>query len=305
MIIVAMVMSCTAMAARSVWYTTPVEVAAGRSTIDSVGVDAQWGRVHVRASGHKWGVRWNETSDGRYVEARLEIIPSNDILYSAVCCVQIAEYQDNNCKMIYTGELPDVIDADGSNSIKVTFGRDAAKVYVGSDVATLVATAPSCLQKGTVSIVADEALKCECVEVVSRQQPMLQLWGSGDEDELMEVLSASSDPIETVWAYLDSDIDGAMAAIGGRYKLATVSNGDGYDIVYLSGAKVNQGIWQPVTVKGVLTPSVFKDHYDLTWYSASGTCLNEDVYATFSDDYGILTLRFPVIKATLRFARLH
>lgn len=111
-----------------------------------------------------------------------------------------------------------------------------------------------------------------------------------------------------VWRYLDRDNDPAWSRPGGKYTLGIVADEnekDKWTIVYLGGAVTNSDKWNPGMRKGSLKGSGFLRDFDLEWIDAMYGVLGEDdeCSAALSDDGQILTLRFPLDKATLRFAR--
>lgn len=123
-------------------------------------------------------------------------------------------------------------------------------------------------------------------------------------DSLESYLSASVDPLECHWRYLDRDTDQRLLNLGGDYRLATVSRGDGgYDIVYLGGARVNSSFWKPLMIKGRLMPTRFAGHFDLVWYDAYGKPVDIATNATIESE-AIMRLDFPLQGGTVRFAAL-
>lgn len=132
-------------------------------------------------------------------------------------------------------------------------------------------------------------------------EPLRQA-GFNSVESLAEYLAASRDPAEGFWKYYDRKTDPLRAAIGGKYTLATVRTADGgYDIIYLAGADARYGLWQPLLVKGHLTPDGFDGCYLLSWRDADGAEISHETSATIEGD--LLILSFPYWKATLRFAR--
>ena len=111
-----------------------------------------------------------------------------------------------------------------------------------------------------------------------------------------------------VWRYLDRDNDPAWSRPGGKYTLGIVRDEgekDAWTIVYLGGAVTNSDRWSPGMRKGSLKGSGFLRDFNLEWIDAMCGVLGEDdeCSAALSDDGQILTLRFPLDKATLRFSR--
>lgn len=74
-------------------------------------------------------------------------------------------------------------------------------------------------------------------------------------DSLRNYIADSKDAYESFWVYLDRDTDISKAIPGGRYTLATVSDGNGsYEIIYIDGLNSDNTLWQPFTIKGQLSP---------------------------------------------------
>lgn len=126
----------------------------------------------------------------------------------------------------------------------------------------------------------------------------------GSEAELHAYLSASTNPREGCWAYFDRSTNPQFFTPGGEYKIATVADGhDGYEIVYLSGARMHGDSWVPLRLKGRLHHAGFISQYNLEWFQPDGLLLNGECSAELTAE-GLLTLRFPAAQATVRFRRL-
>lgn len=122
-------------------------------------------------------------------------------------------------------------------------------------------------------------------------------------ESLKQYLEKSNDPMEGIWEYLDRDMEEKTARMGGRYKIATVSNNnDGYEIIYLDGASVNDRQWQPFMLKGSLKKTIFTGNYDATWIESQFKLIDKDVHASIENAV-ILTVKFPVLKSQLRFSK--
>lgn len=115
-------------------------------------------------------------------------------------------------------------------------------------------------------------------------------------EEIEDYLLLSNDSIEGLWRYLDRDTDAAKVRMSKRYALATVSTGNGYEIISINPDGTAE-------YKGNMTPTVFEDHFDLVWHDANGRRLDDENSATLSDSRFILRLDFPLLKSTLRFSR--
>jgi|TARA_B100001971_G_C18237840_1_gene568610 S1-C subfamily serine protease len=74
-----------------------------------------------------------------------------------------------------------------------------------------------------------------------------------------------------------------------KYKLGVITNDNGYDIVYISGA-TNYLDWPEGDLKGEIVKTAKPNLYKVKWYMASKS-ENNDVYA-FIDEYDFFTVRF-------------
>lgn len=112
----------------------------------------------------------------------------------------------------------------------------------------------------------------------------------------------SADPREGIYEYLDSDIDLGLSRRGGDYILGVVGDGkNGYDLIYLGGARENSSAWTEGMTKGSLTPTIFVNHYNLSWYDADKSCDMTELWAEFNGP--VLELHFPNERAIMRFSR--
>lgn len=114
----------------------------------------------------------------------------------------------------------------------------------------------------------------------------------------------SGDPIVGFYTYFDRENDPKFAEPGGYYKLAVIGDGDGYRIIYLDGAKVGADIWRCGMVKGRLTPTMFKSHFDLEWIDAKGEKMTKEQFAVFDTALRLLELNFPLYNTKIRFRRV-
>lgn len=126
------------------------------------------------------------------------------------------------------------------------------------------------------------------------------------QESLNEYFADSKDPREGLWTYFDRNLDYKDCMLGGRYRLACVSDGDGgYLLLYLDGAERGARIWSPLMIKGRLRPTAFAGHFDLTWTDAFGrTAPHAESSASFDMDDSLLTLDFPLYgRSQLRFMK--
>lgn len=120
-----------------------------------------------------------------------------------------------------------------------------------------------------------------------------------DPELLEEYLAVSRDWLEGYWQTLDRSLDEALLRLGGDYRLAMVRALDGYDLIYLSGAKVNADGWRRGMVKASLRPSGIKDVWNVTWFDAMHSPLSHELKGQI-DQSGTLTLQFPYQSSQLR-----
>lgn len=127
------------------------------------------------------------------------------------------------------------------------------------------------------------------------------------EDELRAAaLSYPVSGVAGLWQYFDRDTDDRYLRTGGNYTLAIIpsATGEEFNIVYVSGAKVNSLKWQPGMVKGKLIGNGFINSWNLEAVDASFHEIEGENHASMTQDGAILTLTFPELKSTLRFRRL-
>lgn len=106
-----------------------------------------------------------------------------------------------------------------------------------------------------------------------------------------------------IYRYLDYETETRRALRGGDYRLGVLPAPEGgYDLLYLSGADHNADNWEAGMVKGHLAPTVFVNHYDLTWTDASFRTDIAGAWGEFSGDGALMILYFPTEKAVLRFS---
>lgn len=124
-----------------------------------------------------------------------------------------------------------------------------------------------------------------------------------DPEKLSAYLSESEDDVEGYWTVFDRTLEESLLKMGGDYRLAIVRDGERYVILYVDGAKVNQGKWEHGMVKGYLMPDPFEGIYSVEWKDAEGNKLEESVKAQAGEG-NTLTIQFPYQASTLRLRKL-
>lgn len=156
----------------------------------------------------------------------------------------------------------------------------------------------------TIGIVADEGSKVAIERSVLSYSPKAAPLTTREwtPESLAAHLATSVDPYEGYWTYLDRELEDKWLGLGGRYTIALVANGNGYDILYIEGAQVMGAKWQPCQIKGTMTRTIFTDNYRARWIDATGEDMGDDVQAAFEGS-SILNVKFPVFKSQLRFSK--
>ncbi len=113
----------------------------------------------------------------------------------------------------------------------------------------------------------------------------------------------SKNPFEGYWTYLDRDMEDTWLKLGGRYTIALVETGDGYDVIYVDGAQVKKSLWHTGMKKAVMKKTIFTDNFNCSWTDATLQPISEDVYGYFESGV-ILSFKFPVYKSQVRFSKV-
>ena len=124
-----------------------------------------------------------------------------------------------------------------------------------------------------------------------------------DMESLTEYLAESDDPSEGFWHLHDYDIDDDYIRLGGDYRLAMIANTeDGYDLLYISGAKTNPGLWHTLDLKARLTPVAGdSEAFDIIWIDASRHAISDNIKAR-RDTPG-LAIDFPYCFSKIRLVK--
>lgn len=123
-----------------------------------------------------------------------------------------------------------------------------------------------------------------------------------DEETLDEYLRSTWDSLEGYWQVLDRTLEETMLKMGGDYRFAIVRARDGYDIIYLSGARVNGVNWHPGMVKGHLSPTGIEGIWDVNWTDSMFGTISTDVKAQLESNV-TLNIQFPYHNSSLRLQK--
>ena len=295
---------------RNDWYEPPMELMAGMHDLCRVEGYAQRGDVAVRFAPVERGfttftLYWCYADDANYCSAKVAIDNGKrlDDVYTPQASVTV-EYMEHGALTVVADSKFDY--DDSYVTLKLVYDGYAARLYAGCNAQRDAIDVPFAGGfAGDVLMSIDKDVACQRITAEFETSAPAQRSRYASVAAVKALLARSTDPVEGMWLYLDRDVDQKSASIGGKYTLATVKNDDGgYDILYIEGADINCAAWQPLDVKGRLTPTPFQLNYDLRWTDANHVALDDDNNAQISDDGAILTLRFPVYKSQMRFRRI-
>lgn len=123
-----------------------------------------------------------------------------------------------------------------------------------------------------------------------------------DSVALVRYLERSPDPIEGIWTEFDRVLEEDNLRMGGDYRLALLKNGRGYDIVYISGALKNPGLWKRGMLKGRLSETPFEGVFDVEWLDASGHTVWGKTRAQYESP--LLRFHFSGFSSELRLGKI-
>lgn len=190
---------------------------------------------------------------------------------------------------------------DGYNTIRLELSNNEASLFIGEKRTTFIKTIPSKVC-GRVGYFTGRAARTNVIRAKFsvNDNKQYELSSVYDKEYLDNLFKTSKDNLEGYWDYLDMDLQSKHLKLGGKYTIALVKSKTGYQILYVSGSKVNKNIWQPFMHKGKLRPTNFVNTYDLEWINASLETMNNETYAQIKDN-AILELHFPIYKSKIRF----
>lgn len=260
-----------------------------------------------KISATECGAVWNYSDGGNYFAVLLSCANSNlhDILDKRYMSIKVVKVSSGVQSVIKELAISDWVDLGTDfNMIRIAYDGSATTIAIGNKGLKIVAEIHDIDYSHNMNfgyIVGKGA----CVDVermvlyasMSNKNALQTKW---NEHSILEHISKSSDSYEGVWSYLDRKLDETHLKLGGKYDIALIKNGKDYDIIYLSGSKVNDTEWSCGMLKGKLKHTIFTDNYDLIWYDALKRPFNDDEFATFESE-SVLTMRFPTQNGTIRF----
>ncbi len=259
----------------------------------------------------QWGLIFNRDEDGNYNAVVLSCdnrSPYDDITDQRSMQVSLIQRMNGETSILAVADIKKGVSLeDEMNTVCVDVDDHGVTIMVGKDELKQVLEADVKRPMGPVQVGylvgagARVALERAVLTIDNgKQVAATTLWSL---DDLNQYLSASSDPVEGYWKYLDRDMEDKWLRLGGRYTIAIVRADDGYDLIYIDGAQVKKSLWQPGMKKGHMTKTIFSGNYDASWIDATMEPIDKDVQATIENGV-ILTLNFPVYKSQVRFAKV-
>ncbi|MDE6270742.1 MAG: hypothetical protein K2M12_07835 [Muribaculaceae bacterium] len=269
-------------------------------------------RMHwrLRPHGHetaRWGIVWNFIDSLNYDRAEIELGDErySDTFGREAAALHISRVREGEDSLI---ETVDFCPASPTRSTGLSLRlrldpvthtamveAGSAMAQVARDVEILTGT-----RAGFYSLADADTLRMQ-FECTSRPEPKSARYA--DVEALRAHLAATHDVNECEWTYYDRNTDPQRVSLGGDYRLATLADGaGGYDIVYLGGARDNAADWEPMRIKGHLSPTGFIGQFDLEWIDAEGMPMAADSSALITDGM-LLELRFPLYKSSVRYRR--
>lgn len=254
-----------------------------------------------------WGLEWREDGVDAVYTLRLQCGNTDfgDITDERYAVVSLSVTVGGEAHQLMSRTLKRGIDCyDGYNSLALEWNTDSTlSVGAGKGKPKLLCTVPGHFRyPRQVKIVADGSIDVDMAVVETDVNRLPDLDSGMTPTYIAGHLALSSDPIEGYWRYLDRETDDTMLRLGGEYRLAAIRDGDGYLLIYIDGARVNDVAWTPGMIKGRLLPTPFVNHYNLVWYDSLLSPIDRETYATA--DGTIMTLEFPLYnRSSIRLYR--
>jgi len=146
-------------------------------------------------------------------------------------------------------------------------------------------------------------LRTMSIETGTDPDRLMTKWS--DTADLKHYLDRSSDWLEGIWAVYGSTLENNLLRMGGEYKLACVKNSGGYDLIYLSGAKVWPELWRTGMRKGILHSTSFNGLFSLEWHDAEMLPMRHGLKAQVEEFGSVIRLYFPMQNSTVTLRKVN
>lgn len=256
------------------------------------------------------GIVWGYTDEENFYAVLLNCHNSNphdDLFDNRYMSVNIVKVSNASMTILKTLELNDNVNLyDGYNTLNVEYDGNTTSIAIGNKSLSYIAQYNDIIYAPNTQygLFAGPAAKVAVERIALRYSPIMKyrLRTDWTLQSLKKHFEQSTDPCEGFWTFFDKELSEDRLKLGGRYTIALVNNGNGYDIIYVDGAKVNNHDWSCGMLKGQISPTQFIDNFSLVWYDAMMKPFVNDVYATI-ENYALLSLYFPAQKSCIRFAK--
>lgn len=258
-----------------------------------------------------WGVVWNYIDTNNHYKVQLQYKNSNlyDMFDERSMNVKITRIIGGKEHTILEKSVKEFVNLYGEmNVIAIKHGSSTTTIQIGNKTIRTVASIDNdnlpIEQNGGVGYFVGSGAKVAVNRAMLEfnERIATQLYTNWTIPSLDTHFAASKDIYEGYWEYLDRNLNEDKLRLGGKYRIALIKTVSGYDIIYLSGAKVNESNWNAGMLKARLTSTSFVDTYNLVWYDALMSPFTVDVYAKFVDNT-ILEFHFPIQNSVLRFCQ--
>lgn len=255
------------------------------------------------------GVVWNYLDNKNYYVVALSEIEGygSDIHDKDGAVVEVAKVSNGEKITLFKEEMNVGINIDGGyNSVCLLYDGQSLSVQIGEKhlKTVFVMNAPQFEKPFKVGTVTEprSVTQVKRIQFHSKLQPGKANITGYTYQQIDAIVANTRDIKEGYWLYLDRIMDGDKSRLGGKYRIAVIRNGEGYDILYMSGADVFPQIWKPLMLKGRLEDTQFIDNYNAVWYDAKKRKIEDEGYATFTDN--IMTIHLPLNGIEVRFQKL-
>lgn len=277
-----------------------------------VGADCSSLEYHLRLAPLKntdsrCSLIWNYTDSANFRALRYTIpsLSSSDNLAGFESQYELIEYKDGAETIVAAGSFRDSYTSHPALSAMLRVLPSSACVDIGSGKAAVSIPIVYSHENSCTGYACSHQLQELRNDITASRTALPEKSQFQSLDSLRSHISASKDAYEAFWIYLDRDTNISKAVPGGRYTLATISDGRGaYDIIYIDGIDKGNSRWQPFTIKGQLQPTIFADHFNLHWLDNNGLVADKEANATIEIQGTVLKLTFPMLKSSMRFSRV-
>lgn len=259
----------------------------------------------------QWGIVFNRNEQGDYCAVVLNCdnsAPYDDITDERSMQITVIQNSDGTTRELARTQVARGVSLeDDMNTLCVDVDEHTVKVSIGKNELQQVLEVDVKRPAGAVQVGylvgAGSRVAIERAVLTIDNERQVASMTSWTREALDQYFATSTDPNEGYWHYLDRDMQDDWLRLGGRYTIALVSAGDGYDIIYIDGAQVKKSLWQTGMKKGHMAKTIFTGNYDLMWIDATMEPIDKDAYATIENGV-ILSLNFPVYKSQMRLAKV-